>query len=51
MKFRVHDGNSNDYFDLEGNNINELSIIARRESSRRKWCSCWSERLKEEGYI
>ena len=43
MRFRIHDGNSDDSILVEGKTIEEIRGKAERETSRRGWKDCWSE--------
>ena len=45
MKFRIHDGLSEDSIVIEGDTIEELQEIANRETVKRGWKDCWSEEL------
>ena len=46
MKFRIHDGNSEDSLVIEGETIEELREKAEKETSKRGWKDCWSEEIK-----
>lgn len=43
MKFRIHDGISDDYFDLEGSSIEGIKEQAEIESKKRGYNFPWSE--------
>ena len=48
MKFEIH-GSINEYEDsiiIEGESIEEIKEIAKRETSKRSWTNCWSEQLE-----
>lgn len=45
MKFRIHDGNSDDSLVIEGETIAEIRERANIETEKRGWKDCWSEEL------
>ena len=46
MKFRIHDGITDDTIVIEADTMKELKAIAKRETEKRGWKNCWSEELK-----
>ena len=45
MKFRIHDGHSEDYFDLEGSSIEGIKEQAEIEAKKRGYFFPWSEKI------
>ena len=46
MKFRIHNGTYDDDLVIEGETIEEIQEIAKRETDKRGWRDCWSEEIK-----
>ncbi len=45
MKFRIHNGEYDDSIVIEGETIEELQEIAKKETEKRGWKDCWSEKI------
>ena len=46
MKYRIHDGNSEDSLVIEGETFEEMQIQAQAEADKRGWKSPWSEKIE-----
>lgn len=46
MKFEVYTRESDDYFVVEGDTIEELQVKANDEIEKREWKNCWSREIK-----
>ncbi len=49
MKFRIHGkwpSGEDDFFDLEGDSVEEIGHRARKEAEKRGWTDLWSEEVK-----
>ena len=47
MKFRIHNGGEyEDSLVIEGETIEEIRVIAEKETNKRGWKDCWSEEIK-----
>jgi len=51
MEFRIHydyGGDTTDSLDVEGDTIEEIREIAKKETEQRGWdeANCWSEEIK-----
>ncbi len=46
MEYKIHDGNSEDFFILEGSSVEGMRKQARIEVDKRGWKNPWSEEIK-----
>lgn len=47
LKFIIHNGEYEDSIIIEGDTIEELQANAKRETERRSWKDCWSEKVED----
>ena len=43
MTYEIHDGNSDDFFRISAETIEELRAQAEAEAGKRGWRDCWSK--------
>ena len=48
LRFKIHDGVTDDSIVLEAETIEELRAAAKYETERRGWKNCWSEEMRHE---
>jgi len=46
MKYRIFNGEYEDYLDIEGETIEEIINKAQEETERRGWKNCWSKEIE-----